>query len=74
MTEPIEDPLCVQDIFADGVAKVERVGSCVRVTLYVIHDGTRRVVARVIWSGVAAAAKANQQIASFYEANGALLQ
>lgn len=66
-TEPIEDPLCIQDIFADGVAKVEKVGDCVRVTLYVVHDGINRVVARVIWSSVAAASAANQQIASFYD-------
>lgn len=71
---PVEDPLCVPDVFVEGVAKIEKIGDCMRVSLYSEHDGSRRIVARIVWPSIAIATNASRQIAAFYERAAALEQ
>ena len=65
-------PLCVPDIFVEGIASITRVGRCVRGELYATRGGAEKVlVARLVWPASVVGA-ASEQLRTFIE-NGAFM-
>lgn len=42
------EPIAIPDVFAMGIAKLDLLGSCARVSFFVEEDGGRVIVARVV--------------------------
>ena len=69
---PIVEPYAVPEIYADGLARIERIGPNFKFTFFSlqrpiggdVHDMERVVVARIILSGDVAIASALQSLAA----------
>lgn len=63
--EEIADPLCIRDIFAEGLADIQKIGSCIRFTLYAEQCGAKIVVARIVLPAIPTAFAINEQVRAF---------
>ncbi len=76
--DELTDPACVPDTFAEGIARIEKIGDeCIRMTIYACRQRcgsqprSQLVVAQIIWT-VSAAETACRQWKLFLD-NGSFL-
>jgi hypothetical protein len=70
-TDLLDDPLCIQDTFFEGVGSVSNAGSCVRIALYVTREGGKQIAIRLVCPADVAAILGEQLRA--YSENGAFM-
>ena len=69
---PLVEPIAVQEIYIDGIARIEQIGVCLKLTFFTFqrptggdaHDLERVVVARFVMPKEAVAAAAMQAMAA----------